>query len=112
MKQRHCIFRRENGIFYSLDNLTRIRNSLNTADPQESRGLKNALNEACQQPAVNLQIAQVYLQHSDPEFARRTWRCVLDRILGQSESRGCGLAKPNDQSYPAKDWRAGHSSFG
>lgn len=85
MKQRYCIFRRENGIFYSLDTLTKKRNSLNTADPQEARRLQNALNEACQQPAVNLQIAQVYLQHSDPEFARRTWRFVMDR-MGETKS--------------------------
>ena len=31
-----------------------------------------------QQPAVNLQIAQVYLQHSDPDFAKRTWQHVMD----------------------------------
>jgi integrase len=85
MKQRYCIFRRENGIYYSLDTLTKKRNSLNTADPQEARRLKNALNEACQQPAVNLQIAQVYLQHSDPEFARRTWRFVMDK-MGETKS--------------------------
>jgi integrase len=85
MKNRYSIFRRENGIYYSLDTLTKKRNSLNTADPQEARRLKNALNEACQQPAVNLQIAQVYLQHSDPEFARRTWRFVMDK-MGETKS--------------------------
>ena len=85
MKQRYCIFRRENGIYYSLDTLTKKRNSLNTADPQEARRLQNALNEACQQPAVNLQIAQVYLQHSDPEFAKRTWQFVMDK-MGETKS--------------------------
>jgi len=57
MKQRYHSFRRENGICYSLDTLTKKRNSLNTADPQEARRFLNALNEACKQPAVNLQIA-------------------------------------------------------
>jgi integrase len=80
MKQRYRIFRRENGVYYSLDSLTKKRNSLNTADREEARRLQNALNEACQQPAVNLQIAQVYLQHSDPEFARRTWQFVMDKM--------------------------------
>jgi len=40
----------------------------------------NILNEACQQPAVNLQIAQVYLQHSDQEFGRRTWQFVMEEM--------------------------------
>ena len=85
MKQRYRLFRRENGVYYSLDSLTRKRNSLNTADHAEARRLQNALNEACQQPAVNLQIAQVYLQHSDPEFAKRTWQFVMN-TMGETKS--------------------------
>jgi integrase len=85
MKQRYHSFRRENGIYYSLDTLTKKRNSLNTADPEEARRFLNALNEACKQPAVNLQIAQVYLQHSDPDFAKRTWQHVMDE-MGRAKS--------------------------
>jgi len=85
MKQRYRLFRRENGVYYSLDTLVKKRNSLNTADPQEARRFLNALNEACQQPAVNLQIAQVYLQHSDPELVKRTWQHVMDE-MGRSKS--------------------------
>ena len=85
MKQRYHSFRRENGIYYFLDTLTKKRNSLKTADPKEARRLLNALNEACQQPAVNLQIAQVYLQHSDPEFVKRTWQHVMDE-MGRTKS--------------------------
>ncbi len=85
MKQRYRIFRRENGVYYSLDSLTKKRNSLNTADREEAKRLQNALNEACQQPAVNLQIAQVYLQHSDPDFAKRTWQFVMDK-MGETKS--------------------------
>jgi integrase len=80
MKQRYQIYRRENGIYYSLDTLTKKRNSLNTADSSEARRLLNALNEACKQPAINLQIAQVYLRHSDPEYAKRNWQHVMDEM--------------------------------
>jgi integrase len=80
MKQRYRIFRRENGIYYSLDTLAKKRNSLNTTDHEEAKRFLNALNEACQQPAVNLQIAQVYLQHSDPDFAKRNWQHVMDEM--------------------------------
>jgi integrase len=34
---------------------------------------------------VNLQIAQVYLQHSDPEFAKRTWQFVMN-TMGETKS--------------------------
>ena len=53
--------------------------------PKTPNGLLNALNEACKQPAVNLQIAQVYLQHSDPDFAKRTWQHVMDE-MGKTKS--------------------------
>ena len=69
MKQRYHSFRRENGIYYSLDTLTKKRNSLQTTDPEEARRFLNALNEACKQPAINLQIAQ--------EALRRLRRCVV-----------------------------------
>jgi hypothetical protein len=72
MKQRYTVFRRENGIYYSLDTVTRKRSSLNTTDREEARRFLNALNEACKQPAINLQIAQVYLQHSDPDYSSAT----------------------------------------
>jgi integrase len=85
MKQRYRIFRRENGIYYSLDTIGNKRNSLNTCDPEEAKRFLNALNEACKQPAVNLQIAQVYLQHSDPDFAKRIWQHVMDE-MGRAKS--------------------------
>jgi integrase len=80
MKQRYSYFRRENGTYYSLDTLTRKRQSLNTKQENEAQRFLNALNEACQQPAINLQIAQVYLQHSDPEYAKRTWSHVMTEM--------------------------------
>lgn len=80
MKQRYRLYRRENGVFYSFDSRDNKRSSLNTVEPKEARRLLNALNEACNQPTINLQIAQVYLQHSDPEFAKRTWQHVMDEM--------------------------------
>ncbi len=40
--------------------------------------LVNARNEACRQPTLNLEIASVYLNHSDPAYATRTWQFVMD----------------------------------
>ncbi len=44
MKQRYHCFRRENGIYYALDTLTKKRQSLNTTTPEEARRLLGALN--------------------------------------------------------------------
>ena len=85
MKQRYHIFRRESGIYYSLDTLTKKRESLKTSDAETARRLINVQNEACKQPTVNLQIAQVYLQHSDPDFAKRNWQHVTDE-MGRTKS--------------------------
>src|SRR6185437_5213219 len=41
---------RENGVFYSLDHLTKKRQSLDTSEREEAQRLVNALNEACNQP--------------------------------------------------------------
>jgi hypothetical protein len=79
MKQRHHIFRRENGIYYALDTLTRKRQSLNTTKPEEAHRLLNALNEACKQPAINLQIARV------AGCIRRHFALVSVRVGGARE---------------------------
>src|ERR1700722_16949103 len=80
MKQRYTYYRLENGIYYAIDILTKKPQSLNTPTPEEAFRLLGTLNEACKQPAINLQIAQVYLQHSDPDYAKRTWRLVMDKM--------------------------------
>lgn len=79
-KQRIRLFRRENGIYYSLDNITKKRHSLETTQLDEARRLINAENEAARQPAINLQIARAYLQHSDPNYAQRTWAFVMEEM--------------------------------
>jgi integrase len=85
MKQRYHLFRRENGIYYSLDVDTGKRESLQTTDVEEGRRLLNTKNEACRQPAMNLQIARVYLSHSDPSYSTRTWQHVMDEMARQKK---------------------------
>ena len=41
----------------------------------------NAKNEAGRQSAVNLQIAKLYIQHSDPQIGTRSWQEVMDKML-------------------------------
>ena len=56
-----------------------------------------AMNEAGQQPAMNLSLARVYLRHSDPLVTTRTWQTVFDEIIrtktGENQKRWMTAAK-------------------
>ena len=80
MKQRFILYRRGE-TFYSEDTATGKQQSLRTKDENEARTLLNAKNEAVRQPTMNLQIAQVYLQHGDPAVATRTWQYVMEQVI-------------------------------
>ena len=80
MKNRFNLFLRA-GIYYSEDTGTGKQTSLRTRDKADALRLLNVKNEAAHQPAMNLQIAQVYLQHGDPAMATRTWQAVMDQIV-------------------------------
>ncbi len=80
MKQRFILFRRA-GVFYCEETATGKQTSLRTKDEGEAITLLNTKNEATRQPAMNLQIAQVYLRHADPTLAQRTWQDVMDAMF-------------------------------
>lgn len=89
MKTRFRLMRRglRGDIYYCVDTQTGQRVSLHTANEEDARQLVEAKNQAVRQSGMNLQIAQVYLQHGDPAMASRTWQNVMDQILiGKSES--------------------------
>jgi hypothetical protein len=78
MKDRYRLFLRRKSVYYAFDNNTRKFQSLQARDKKESTRLILGLNEAGKQPAMNLRLARVYLQHSDPALASRTWQQVMD----------------------------------
>ncbi len=80
MKQRFILFKRA-GVFYSEDTTTRKQYSFRTKDESEALRLLNAENEAVRHSEMNLQIAQVYLRHSDPALAGRTWQAVMEKLV-------------------------------
>ncbi|MGO8838314.1 MAG: tyrosine-type recombinase/integrase [Limisphaerales bacterium] len=80
MKNRFILFQRS-GVYYAEDTATGKQSSLRTRDKADAARLLNAKNEAMHQPAMNLQIAQVYLQHGDPTLANRTWQDVMEQIV-------------------------------
>jgi hypothetical protein len=64
-----------------MDTKTGQRTSLQTNDEATARQLLEAKNQAVRRPAMNLQIAQVYLQHGDPALAARTWQHVMEQMV-------------------------------
>ena len=83
MKTRYRLIRRgtRGGMFYCVDTKTGKRTSLQTANEDEAQQLLESRNNAARQPAMNLQIAQVYLQHGDPALSARTWQNVMEQIV-------------------------------
>ena len=91
MKDRYRLFLGRKSVFYAFDTETNRFESLRTRDRTEARNLLHAKNEACRQPQMNVQLARVYLQHSDPAVATRRWQSVMEEIVqtktGENRSR-------------------------
>ena len=81
MKRYRLVYRGSRDTYCSFDTHTKKRESLGTGDAVKAQRLVDAKNEAVQHTEMNLQIAQVYLQHSDPTLASRTWQDVMEKIL-------------------------------
>jgi len=97
MKLRYRLFLRRKSVYYAFDDTTKTFTSLKTKDKAEANRLLMAMNEAGQKPAMNLSLARVYLRHSDPLMATRTWQSVLDEIIrtksGENQRRWMTVAK-------------------
>ena len=97
MKTRYRLFLRRKSVYYAFDNTTKTFTTLKTKDKVEAARLLIAMNEAGQQPAMNLSLARVYLRHSDPMVSVRTWQHVMDEIVriksGENQVRWMVVAK-------------------
>jgi integrase len=80
MKNRFILFQRS-GVYYCEDTTTGKQSSLRTRDKTDAARLLHIKNEAAHQPGMNLQIAQVYLQHADPALAARIWQNVMEQMV-------------------------------
>src|ERR1700733_2447778 len=97
MKLRYRLFLRRKSVYYDFDDTTKTFPSLKTKDKAEANRLLMAMNEAGQQPAMNLSLARVYLRHSAPLVTTRTWQNVLEEIIalktGPTQARWKSAAK-------------------
>ncbi|HEY3855971.1 MAG TPA: tyrosine-type recombinase/integrase [Verrucomicrobiae bacterium] len=100
MKQRFIMFRRVE-VFYCEDTTTGRQTSLRTKIESEAITLLNTKNEATRQPAMNLQIAQVYLQHADQALSTRTWENVMDAMspLKKGLTQARWISAMRDRAY-------------
>jgi len=105
------------GMYYCFDKITSKRASLNTTNEDAARQIIEAKNQAVRQPAINLQIAQAYLQHGDPVMAKRTWQDVMDAMAplktGPTQRRWVAAMrdKPSTSSATANSWKRRPSFF-
>jgi len=80
MKRYRLVYRGSRNTYCYFDTHTNKRESLGTDNREEAERLIEAKNEAVRHSEMNLQIAQVYLQHSDPTLATRTWQDVMEKV--------------------------------
>ena len=81
MTQRYRKFKRSWGTWYAFDNATGNSVSLKTRVKAEAVQKVNAMNETERQPSINLGLARVYLNATDPKLATRTWQDVMENIV-------------------------------
>ena len=81
MKRYRLVYRGIRDAYYSFDTHTKKRESLTTSNAAEAQRFVDAKNEAIQHAEMDLQIEQVYLRHSDPALAGRTWQDVMEKII-------------------------------
>jgi hypothetical protein len=100
MKQRFRLVKRgaRGSTFYVFDTIKKTRLSLKTQDEEQAVRVVNAKNEASKTAAMNLQLARVYIQQSDPAAAARTWQEVMSKYAGRS-----GKQSTRDRKLRAMD---------
>jgi hypothetical protein len=71
MENRYRVYRRENGIYYIEDVVTKQQESLRTRHKKKALALLIARNQAAAQPALNVTMAKAYLSGRSPELSKR-----------------------------------------
>jgi hypothetical protein len=82
MKNRYRLVRRNDrgGIFYLVDNATKLRESRDTSDRGAAEQILHARRQTQKQTSINLQIARAYLAATDEKVTRRVWKDVMEEM--------------------------------
>ena len=81
VKSSFRLFRRNSGIWFWENRQTGHQGSFCTRDKTEAKRLLNAKNEAQEIPALNIEMAKVYLNAADPTLSKRTWRYTVEQLM-------------------------------
>jgi len=84
MKHRYWLFRR-NGIYYLQDAQSGHKESLHTSDRHEAKRLREARDDAGQNPNLGMALAKAYLANRDPQMTQRTWQEVLNEFCARGQ---------------------------
>src|SRR5665213_3058784 len=103
MKHRYWIYQRHGGLYYIEDAKTGKRRSLRTTDRREAQRLRDAENQAVEQPMLNLALGKAYLAAIDPTMAQRTWQTVIQEFCGRGQST---TRARNSRATCSKDFAA------
>jgi integrase len=99
---RYRIFKRGR-IWYLEHDATGKQTSLHTCDRREAQRILNAQFEAHQNPSANLQIARIYMNVADENYAKRTWGDVFSHIIDgydeETESHRRWQIAEKDRAY-------------
>jgi integrase len=86
MKHRYWLYRRRGGLYYLQDAKTGKRRSLRTTDYFQAQRLRDAENQATEQPMLNLALGKAYLSAIDPTLAQRTWQTVIEEFCSRGQA--------------------------
>jgi hypothetical protein len=95
MENRYRVYRRDNGIHYIEDVVTKQQESLRTRDKKQALVLLVARNQAAAQPALNVTMAKAYLSGRSPELSTRNWSDVFEEMITAYD----GSTKKRFQSF-------------
>lgn len=86
MKQRFWLFKR-GSTFYFQDSDTGEQKSLSTKNKSEALRLIEVKRESAANPAFGQALLQACLTGGDREFATRTWKAVMDKMLARGKEQ-------------------------
>lgn len=85
MKNQFGLIKRPWGVYYLKNKSTGEQKSLDTRDKVAAEKLLHTHNEAHAQAHLNLQLARVYLNATDPKLATRMWQDVMQHIVSSKK---------------------------
>jgi hypothetical protein len=99
VKQAFRMYKR-NGTYYVQNNQTGAQQSLRTTDKNEAKRRLQAHNESRQSPALNLEMAKVFLRGADPKLETRTWQEAMDELSTHGKESSQSRCKREMASKP------------